>query len=148
MTKTLQSKRKCSHCQSGPETFWYMQHRYLFDVDLAREIVNDGREPVEVDDESVRFSVETSEIYKPHLRHVNVAYPGIIAHIRYTTDEGELIKAHLLIDGHHRAARCLQLGRPFFACLLTEEESQAILLRSPARPVCSLIESRAEATAQ
>jgi hypothetical protein len=108
-----------------------MKHQYLFDVDLARELVQDGREAVEVEEESVRFSVETSVIDSEHVKHVNPKYAGIIAHIWYRTAEGETIAAHLLIDGHHRAARCLQLGLPFNAYLLSEEESREILLRSP-----------------
>jgi hypothetical protein len=38
----------------------------------------------------------------------------------------------VLIDGNHRAARCLRDGLPFRAHLLTEAESEAVLLRSPA----------------
>jgi SAM-dependent methyltransferase len=41
------------------------------------------------------------------------------------------MQGHRLIDGHHRAARCLEEGTPFVAYLLSEEESRAVLLRSP-----------------
>ncbi|MDB5384415.1 MAG: hypothetical protein JWM11_61 [Planctomycetaceae bacterium] len=121
----------CPNCASGSETFWYMAHKYLYDVDQARQIVSDGRESVELDDESVQFSVKTSEINQQHLPHVNTEFPGIIAHIHYRTDEAEMVYGHLLIDGHHRAARCLELKIPFYVYLLTEEESEEILLRSP-----------------
>ena len=57
MSRTKNRRSKCPHCRTGPETYWYLKHRYLFDVDLARKLVQDGREPVEVDDESVRQSV-------------------------------------------------------------------------------------------
>jgi len=127
------SKSTCRNCASGPETFWYMAHKYLFDVDHARRLVADGRESVELDEDDVKFSVETSEINHAHLPHVNTKYPGIIAHIWYQTEAGEMIHGHLLIDGHHRAARCLQLGIPFNVCLLSEEESEAILLKSPVK---------------
>ncbi len=126
-----QSKSTCPHCATGAETFWYMAHKYLYDVDYARRLVSDGRETVELDDESVQFSVETSVINRAHLPHVNTKYPGIVAHIRYRTEEGEMIYGHLLIDGHHRAARCLELGIPFYVQLLTEAESEEILLKSP-----------------
>jgi len=126
-----QLESTCPNCASGAETFWYMAHKYLYDVDHARQLVSDGRESVELDDESVRFSVDTSEINAAHLPHVNTEYPGIIAHIRYRTEEGEMVHGHLLIDGHHRAARCLELGIPFYVLLLTEEESEEVLLRSP-----------------
>lgn len=121
----------CPHCVSGRETFWYMAHKYLYDVDLARTLVRDGREAVELDDESVKHSVDTSVIHAGHLPHVNTEYPGIIAHITYCTETGEMIRGHVLIDGHHRAARCLQLEIPFYVYLLTEEESEIVLLKSP-----------------
>lgn len=123
----------CPNCVDGPETFWYMANKYLFDVDHARRLVADGRETVELDEESTQFSVKTSDINPRHLPHVNTEYPGIIAHIWYPDESGETIHGHLLIDGHHRAARCLELGLPFFVCLLTEDESEQILLRSPSQ---------------
>ncbi len=121
----------CPHCRSGRETYWYMKHRYLFDVDLARRIVQDGRDPMEVEEESVRLSVEDTVIYPEHVQHVNTIYPGIITHLWYPLDDGELVHGHLLIDGNHRAARCLELGVPFFAHILTESESRQIVLKSP-----------------
>lgn len=131
MPKTSKSRNECRHCRTGEEVFRYMRRQYVFDVDVAREIVDDGREPVEVEEADVRFSVDSSRIFDEHVQHVSTKYPGIIAFIHYITKEGELITAHLLIDGHHRAARCLQEQKPFFAYLLTEEESLDVLLRSP-----------------
>lgn len=128
---TENDRATCPHCRPGRETYWYMKHRYLFDVDLAREIVQDGRDAVEVDDASVRKSVKWSVIYSQHIQHVNVIYPGIITHVWYPTQTGERIHGHLLIDGNHRAARCLELGVPFFAHVLSEEESLRIVLKSP-----------------
>ena len=121
----------CPHCRSGRETYWYMKHRYLFDVDLARSIVQDGRDPVEVDDESVQLSVADTVIYPEHIQHVNTIYPGIITHLWFPLENGERVHGHLLIDGNHRAARCLELGLPFFAHVLSEEESQRIVMKSP-----------------
>jgi hypothetical protein len=136
--KSAQAKQKvkkdpaCPHCRGGAETFRYMKRNYLFDVDQARKLVQDGREPVELDDDDVRHSVDISRIYPEHLPHVDTRYPGIIAHLWYQQPDGELIHGHLLIDGHHRAARCLQLQQPFFVHILTEDESRAILLKAPA----------------
>src|SRR2546430_4917733 len=94
---------ECRVCGAGgPETYWYMKHQYLFDVDLARRLVSDGRETVEVDPESVRRSVDLSEIYPEHVPHVDPSIPGIISHVWYTTDDGEVLHGHLLIDGNHR----------------------------------------------
>lgn len=124
--------KKQSSPKSHPgETFWYMAHKYLYDVDLACRIVDDGREVMELDEESTEFAVRTSELNKEHVKRVNPENPGIVAHIRYQTDEGEMVHGHLLIDGHHRAARCMELGIPFNIQLLTEEESEQVLLRSP-----------------
>jgi hypothetical protein len=57
--------------------------------------------------------------------------PGVIAQVRYPLDNGQTVTAHLLIDGNHRAARSLRDGVPFFAYLLTEDETAQTLLRSP-----------------
>jgi hypothetical protein len=120
----------CPRCWEGHEYFWYL-HLYEFDVELARKFVDDDREPVEVDEESVRLSVEESVLYECHVNHVDPTIPGIITHVFYPAESGERIHAHVLIDGHHRAARCMKENRPFFAYLLSEEESIAVLVKSP-----------------
>jgi len=126
-------KTHCHRCRgkSGKETFFYMSGKYKYDVDRAREIVSDGREPVEVEEDSVRASVAECDLDEFHLPHVDPTIPGIIAHIHYPTSHGRIVKAFVLIDGHHRAARCLKDGLPYHAYLLDEEESVAILLRKP-----------------
>jgi hypothetical protein len=121
----------CRRKFQGGETYRYFSCNFVFDVEVANKLVADGRDPVELDDQSTRKSVEMSHICKPHVAHVDSTRPGIIAHVQCEADDGEVIKAHVLIDGNHRAARCLQLNRPFTAFLLTEEESQSILLRKP-----------------
>ena len=134
--KRTQSARKskktsadeCPHCKSGPESFRYMGNIYRFDVDKARRLVSDGREPVELEPDDVQYSVDVSRIYPEHVKHVNPEFPGIIAHIWYPDPSGELLHGHVLIDGHHRAARCLELDRPYFVYLLSEEESREVLL--------------------
>ena len=132
---TIVPRADCPRCQGGPETFHYYRGLYVFDVDRARELVSDGRDPVEVDPESVSEAVAESEIDDFHIPHVDASIPGIIAHLRYRTEEGADVSAHVLIDGHHRAARCLRDGLAFFARLLAEDESRAILLRDQGTPV-------------
>ena len=128
---------ECPRCRRrGPEFYQYLQHHYEFDVDAARLLAADGREPVEVEPESVRDSVRLSKVYGQHVDHVDPTFPGIIAFVWFTTDDGETFRGHLLIDGNHRAARCLRDDRPFFAYLLTEDESRGILLKSP-ESVCT-----------
>jgi hypothetical protein len=125
--KKTKKAAECPHCRTGRETFSYLGRRFAFDVDLARKLTEDGREPVEVDEESVRRCLARTRIYDQHLEHVDTKYPGIIAHVSCTTPEGDLVTGHVLIDGNHRAARTQQLGQPFFAYLLTEEESVRVL---------------------
>ena len=121
----------CPHCRQGPETYRYLRKKFVFDVDLAREITADGREPVEIDDDSLAACLVDTRIYPQHLPHVDVQYPGIIAHVFFPLPDGTIERGHVLIDGNHRAARCRELGRPFFAYLLNEDESRHILLRRP-----------------
>jgi hypothetical protein len=124
---------ECDRCRDHrrKETFHYLWHSYEYDIDLAHRLVNDGREPVEVEEESVRASIDRCTIVKEHVFHVDARLPGIIAHIRFTDADGEVYRGHVLIDGNHRAARCLSEQLPFWAYLLTEQESQQVLLRSP-----------------
>lgn len=125
----------CRRCQlrthEGDEVFRHRNGSYKFDVDLAIQIAGDGREPVEVDEESLRHTLRKSVVSEEHLPHVRLGRPGIIAHVRYPLDDGQTVTAHLLIDGTHRAARSLRDGIPFFVYLLTEEETARTLLRAP-----------------
>ena len=126
---------ECHRCRRGrSEVYIYLDRTYEFDVDLARELVGDGRKPVELEDESVRASVANSDIDEQHVDHVDTSHPGIIAHIFYRKEDSEEVQAHLLIDGYHRAARCLKEQRPYYAYLLSEDESRSIVIRSPDRP--------------
>ncbi len=126
----------CRHCRSGAETFRFkhLGQRFRFDVSLARKMVLDNRTPVEVDEESIRLELEDTRIHKEHLLHVDTKYPGIISHVWFPMNSHEEVHGHLLIDGNHRAARCLELGIPYFAYILTEEESREILLEGPTLP--------------
>lgn len=133
------SKKDCSRCNRGKgEAFWCLQNRYVFDIDMAREIVRDGNhEVMELEPEDVVYSVGRCEVNEGHLAHVDPSIPGIVAHIYFPDeDTGELVHGHRLIDGHHRAARCLQLGIPYPVYVLSEKESVKILTKAPdgARP--------------
>ncbi len=119
----------CPHCVGGPETYGYLKRAFVYDVNLAREIVSDGREPVEMDRSDVAYCVNDCRIHEEHLDHVDPKYPGILAHLWGPGESGALEHGHLLIDGNHRAARCLRDGLPYRAYLLTEEESERILKR-------------------
>src|SRR5207302_946775 len=51
VAKTLTAD--CPRCRRDREFFWYMG-LYEYDVDRARDLVGDGREPVELEEDSVR----------------------------------------------------------------------------------------------
>jgi hypothetical protein len=110
---------------------------FVFDVDMAREFVRDGNhEVMELEPEDVVYSVGRCEVNEGHLAHVVPSIPGIVAHIYFPNDDGQLVHGHRLIDGHHRAARCLQHGIPFPIYALSQKESVKILMKAPkgARP--------------
>jgi hypothetical protein len=136
-SKSLQTKKQdrenCPHCATGAETYGYLKRAYVYDVDLARKIVSDGREPVELERDDVAYCVDNSRIHKQHIDHVNTKYPGILGHLWGPGEDGTWEHGHVLIDGNHRAARCLRDGLPFRACLLSEDESEQILKRGAGR---------------
>ncbi len=127
------SRATCPHCVSGIETYGYLKRSWVYDVDEARKIVSDGRSPVELEGDDVTYLVDNSRIHAQHIDHVNTAYPGILAHLWGPGADGQTEHGHLLIDGNHRAARCLRDKLPFRAYLLTEDESERILLRGMLR---------------
>jgi len=128
------AKPKCDICAAtGAETFRFMRRTFVFDVDRAREIVADGRSTWEMLRADVRFEVNTSRIHDHHVPHVKVRFPGIVARVRVFLPDGTPVEGDLLIDGHHRAAKCLRLNRVFSAYRLTVEETDKILIKRPDR---------------
>ena len=127
--------KDCPRCQRETENFHCYRWTYVFDVDKARNIVKDGREPVEVDDDSIREAVEKCVVDDFHLPHVDPTIPGIIAHVQFVTEQDEVVNGTLMIDGHHRAARCLRDGLVYRAFLLSEAETKAVMLREQGRKV-------------
>jgi hypothetical protein len=124
--------KHCSICNAtGDETFRFLRKTFIFDVDLARKLTQDGRDAVLLDRDDVRYAVDSSIIHERHVPHVEVRYPGIMARVRYTETDGSIVTGDVLIDGHHRAARCLQLHRPFTVFVLSYDETDAILKVRP-----------------
>jgi hypothetical protein len=121
----------CPHCRDGSETFRCFGGMYKFDVDLAREIVADQRSPVELEPDDVAYSLKRCHIYEQHVDHVSTVHPGIIAHYWYPEPDGTVAHGHMLIDGHHRAARCLRDGLPYYVHVLSEAESRQVTLVAP-----------------
>lgn len=133
-----QKKAKdCSRCsRENGEVFRCYRQKFEFDVDQARQIVADGRLPLELDADDIAYSIDHCEINEAHISHVDSSIPGIVSHVFFPDADGNVHHAHRLIDGHHRAARCLRDGYPFRVFILTEAESVRILSRAPegARP--------------
>jgi hypothetical protein len=126
--------KDCRICRlHGSETFNFLKRQFVFDVDKARRITQDGRKPVVLDRSDVLHAVDTARIYIEHVPHVRLKHPGIVVRLRCTGADGSIMEGDLLIDGHHRAAKCLQLGVPYRAYLLTVEETDAVLKKRPDR---------------
>lgn len=123
----------CRKKLQGGERYTYFGRNFVYDVDLANQLVKDGRRPLEMARASVRKSVKSSRICDEHILHTDVARPGIVAHAKCVAEDGEVVRGQVLIDGNHRAAHCLLLKRPFFAYVLSEAESEQILLRKPVK---------------
>lgn len=118
-----------------------------WNVSKAKRLVSDGRTPIAqpVDVLKAAFSREeqlpTGEIvtllgfyvHAEHVAHVDPDSPGIAAFA---------LDSYILIDGHHRVARCLQLGRPTFdVYFLTKKESDAVLTSVSRRRLNSIRQS-------
>ena len=141
MTKTLQANRStkkkrekkstCPQCKDGPEYYRMLYNQYKFDVDKAREITSDEREVVLLERDDVEYAVEWAHIHEPHIDHVDLQYPGIVAHYWFPNQDGTILHGTVLIDGHHRAAKSLKENTPFFVRLLTEQESREVTVRQP-----------------
>lgn len=100
---------------------------YAWDVTLAKRLVAAaGREPWETDPENLAGAVAKNVVVEGKVRLADVTAPGIAAPL--PCRGGELV----LIDGNHRAARCVREGRSFRIHVLTPEEAAACLLVSPA----------------
>ena len=91
------SRKDCSRCNRKGETFWCFSNRYIFDIDMARDMISDGRPPIELEPDDVEYSIDHCEINKKHLDHVDPSIPGIVGHVFVPADNGELVHCHRLI---------------------------------------------------
>ena len=123
-----QENPTCVECVSrltGPEVYTVTRFRdnalLAWDIDLAIEICQDGRTPIEIPPEILDDILSVNGTTVAHLDHVSLDFPGIACAVDFTP-EGAPIKG--LIDGSHRAARARRDKIRFFAYLLTDEESR------------------------
>jgi hypothetical protein len=118
----------CSECRGRLEGIQIYSARRVadqslmaWDVELALKICSDGRQPVQVHPVQVNEMLRVNQFDPVHLDHVDPALPGIVCAIDYTEYSYPIV---CLIDGSHRATRCRRDGLPFFAYVLTDQESQ------------------------
>jgi hypothetical protein len=97
--------------------------KYVFDVELARSIVSDGKhQAYGIPEDLLAKMLEVNEEhYASHLDHVDPRIPGILA---------QRLGGICLMDGNHRARRCLRDGLPFNAYMLSMPESMECLIHS------------------
>lgn len=130
---------RCPECVSrleSPEVYTVTRYRdsavLAFDIELAHEFCQDGREPVEIPSDILDAILQVNGITAEHVDHVDPSYPGISCPVDFMPD-GEPIQG--LIDGSHRASRCRRDGIPFYAFRLTPEEAQRCQETAAARLV-------------
>jgi hypothetical protein len=99
--------------REGPDT-------YVFNVDKTKQIVADGRPSTALSEQTITKIVAVNHYASEHLQHVDPLQPGTAAH-RY----GGLV----LLDGIHRAVRCLSEKRAFYVRALSYQESLACVVR-------------------
>jgi hypothetical protein len=132
---------ECTTRLTGPEVYTVTRYRDLallaWDVDLATEICQDGRQPVEIPTYALDCILQVNATTAAHLDHVSLDFPGIACAVDFTP-EGEPIRG--LIDGSHRAARSRRDGKRFFAYLLTDEESLRCQ-NTPEARTCAYLEA-------
>lgn len=91
----------------------------IFDVEKAKQIVAAGRPPQQVPTDMLAQLLAASHYEQAHLPHVDLRSPGIL---------GQRFSGPFILDGVHRAARCLHLGKDFHAFVLTQEETLSCLV--------------------
>ena len=92
---------------------------YTFDINIAKQLAAGKRNASAIAGKSLASLLDANDFDENHLGHVDPAVPGI-----FTRRFGGLV----LLDGIHRAARCIIDQRPFLAFELSYEESLYCLL--------------------
>lgn len=91
----------------------------IYDVERAKQIAADGRRAEQVPLPALSLLLAVSDYEEAHLAHVDAGKAGII---------GQRFSGPFLLDGVHRAARCLLEKRPFPAFVLTPQETLSCLM--------------------
>lgn len=138
-----QGCRGCDrHLEAGDEVCRILTLEW--NVTVAKRIVSDGRAPRAESVDVLKGELSRVErlpdgrtirvlghyVDEEHVAHVNPDEPGIAA---------VGLDCYILIDGHHRVARCVQLGRATFdVYFLTKKESDSVLLEECRRTLTSM----------
>lgn len=126
LTPVVSSSNGCPECEGRRDGFQIYTVRLsdgtllAWDVELALQLCSDGRKAIRVHPVQLDEMLRVNRYWPDHLDHVDAAQPGIVSVLEYTDDSQPLL---CLIDGSHRGAKCRRDELPFFAYLLTEEES-------------------------
>jgi hypothetical protein len=126
LAPALPSCEACPECEGRRDGFQIYTIRMsngsvvAWDVELALRLCSDGRKPARVHPVLLDEMLRVNRYWPDHLDHVDPALPGIMCVFEYEDGSQVLV---CLIDGSHRAARCRRDDLPFFAYLLTEQES-------------------------
>jgi len=91
----------------------------VFDVEKARKIAADGRRSLPVPTDMLAQLLSSTHYEQAHLPHVDPAAPGIL---------GQRCNGLCILDGAHRAARCLHEQLDFHAYILTQQETLSCLV--------------------
>jgi hypothetical protein len=123
-----QESADCPECRGRLEGFQIYtvtrltdQALMAWDVGLALKICSDGRSPILIQPDQLDDMLRVNQFDPRHLDHVDPRLPGIACPVDYTDDLQPIL---CLIDGSHRAARRRRDGLPFFAYVLTDQESE------------------------
>lgn len=91
----------------------------VYDVDLAKQTVSVRQSAELVPLDMLTDLLQGSRHVEAHLAHVDPAKPGIL---------GQRFSGPFLLDGVHRATRCIREHRNFFAFVLSQEETLSCLM--------------------
>lgn len=86
------------------------------------------RKAVEIPLSRIGKLVRPKHVDAEHVEHVRSDKPGIIAYVSHVKGV-----RWALIDGNHRATKCLYENRKFTAYILTPKESEKVIIRKLTR---------------
>lgn len=94
-----------------------------FNASLAMDLAL-NKPIVSLDGPLLELYMTISGIHKPHTKHVSLVHPGLLVRVQ---------DGVVLIDGHHRGNRCLELGIPFNVYVFNEKESESLIVKTRQR---------------